>query len=458
MKNHFFFAEIAMVSLVAGMPTFADEAGRPPETAAQGEPTVWVGDFPEDDRHQPHSVRPDVPSAQHPALSTDENSDTGKPVDEWQHLTDDWLGARPRLDDHGITFESSATIDWSANMHGGANTEGSAFRHLFNLDLTLDTERLVGWKGGTFFLNFLNQHGEDGSVDVGDAQAYSNIDADGRTELGEVWYEQVCSDDRLRIKIGKVDTNSEFAYTDHGGEFINSSMGVSPTIFVLPTYPDPATSVNLFFKPVERWVLGLGVYDGAGQEGITTGTRGPKTFFGHPSDLFVVGEVGLSWDMRENLPGRLAVGVWGHTGTFATFDGGTDSGTTGFYCLVDQRLWQEDPCDEEGEQGFGMFFQYGYANPDASAIEHHVGGGVAWTGLVPSRDYDVAGLGMTAVFFTDEPGAGFTDDHELTIELFYRVRWFEWLSIKPDLQHISNPGGVGLGDALAGTLRVDIDF
>ena len=84
--------------------------------------------LPEDERHQPHSPRADVPQPQHPVPSTDKNVDRGEVTEvfdrwqEWQHLTGDWGGMRAQLDDQGIVIEASVATDWSSNFHGGANT------------------------------------------------------------------------------------------------------------------------------------------------------------------------------------------------------------------------------------------------------------------------------------------------------------------------------------------------
>lgn len=380
-------------------------------------------------------------------------------VRPWKRLSDDWMGLRPKLEEHGIVFDGSVTADISSNFHGGANTNGGSFRHLLNLNFTVNTEQLAGWKNGTFFLNFQNHNGEDGSGDTGDIQAYSNIDSDGRTEIAELWYEHVFMDGKLRIKIGKVEVNSEFAFVDNGGEFINSSMGFSPTIFVFPTYPDPATSVNVFVYPTENIYAGVGVYDGATQEGKLTGSRGPKTFFGKPSDLFVIGEFGITWECGENkLPGRLGVGGWGHTGTFTRFDSTTDNGTSGFYLVLDQALCRENPEAEDDGQGVGAFFQFGQADQDVSEIETHVGAGLSWVGPIPGRDEDVAGVGATYVQFSDDTNAGFTDDHEIAYEAFYKIQVWEWVTVKPDIQYIRHPGGGSLKDATVGTLRVEVAF
>src|ERR1700759_1868267 len=95
---------------------------------------------------------------------------------------------------------------------------------------------------------------------------------------------------RLRIKVGKVDAPTEFAAPAGGAGVLNSSFGYSPTLFLLPTYPDPAMSVNAFYYPAPWLSFSAGVYDGSGERGVLTGSYGPKYFFNGPGDYFFIGE------------------------------------------------------------------------------------------------------------------------------------------------------------------------
>ena len=86
------------------------------------------------------------------------------------------------------------------------DTADDAFRHRFDANLTLDTQKLVGWQGGTFFLDFYTVNGDNGSAELtGALQSFSNIDAPGRTQIAELWYEQKLLDERLRVKFGKIE-------------------------------------------------------------------------------------------------------------------------------------------------------------------------------------------------------------------------------------------------------------
>jgi porin len=383
----------------------------------------------------------------------------GQPFWEWEQLTGDWGGARPWLAQQGISLEPWWIMDASQNWHGGVNTEGGAFRHLFGVDLTLDTEAMFGLPGGTFFVQFQNHTGPDSSVDdTGDFQVYSNIDADGRTQVAELWYEQWFLEDMFRVKVGKVEANSEFAYVDNGVEFIHSTPGFTPTISVFPSYPDPALSLNLFAYPTDYSYIGFGIYDGALQSGFNTGEYGPSTL-GHEG-WFYIGEGGFIWDGgATRLNGRLGLGGWYHNGTFERFqEGKTQDGNGGFYITFDQMLWREQPEIEDDEQGIGMYVYTGHSDPDANEADHSVSGGLIWTGLVPQRDDDILGFGANYVHFSQKSGAGFIEPYELAYELFYKIQITPALSIKPDLQYITNPGGAGLSDAFVATLRMEFAF
>ena len=364
---------------------------------------------------------------------------------------------RAELAEAGLTFEANLIADLSKNVSGGVNAAGT-FRHLFDFNISLDMHKLAGVRGATFFADFQTKQGQDGSVETGDLQAYSNIDGPDFTALYEIWYEQVFLEGDLRFKLGKIDANSEFAFVDFGGEFIHSSPGFSPTLFILPTYPDPAFGAVGLVGGNRGFYAGAGIFDGALQEGISTGTRGPATLFGDPADLFTIGEIGYRWgDEHAALSSRLALGLWHHTGTFDRFSGGTASGATGYYLVLDQLLYKENEAADD-TQGLGLFAQLGLADQDLSAIDRHIGIGFQWRGALPGRDADVIGLMASWAGLSDEPGAGFTEDAELAVELFYELQLCAGLTLKPDVQYIANPGGAGLDDAWVVTLRVEASF
>jgi carbohydrate-selective porin OprB len=134
------------------------------------------------------------------------------------------------------------------NFHGGIRTTPIVGTSTFDLSLGLDTENLFNWKGGKFYITSEDHAGRNPSqVLVGDLQIFDKLNATSYLQVFEMWYQQQLLNNKLRLKIGKVDANTEFSVIDNGLPFINSSTQVSPTVFLFPTTPDPMPSVNVFF-------------------------------------------------------------------------------------------------------------------------------------------------------------------------------------------------------------------
>jgi carbohydrate-selective porin OprB len=83
------------------------------------------------------------------------------------------------------------------------------------------------------------------------------------------------------------------------------------------------------------------------------------------------------------------------------------NGTGGWYWLLEQQLYRECGCHDDDGQGLGMFVQFGQADPDVSEVGLHLGGGMAWQGLLPTRDDDSLGVGVSWVEFSDAAGLAY---------------------------------------------------
>jgi porin len=381
---------------------------------------------------------------------------------KWETTSGDWFGLRRELAGHGVAFEFLTTVDTTHNLRGGLSTEDTTAQYLIDASVTIKTDALLGWPaGGTFYLNYENYDGVNPSTrDVGDWQLLSTIAVDeGRNQVSELWYEQFLAGNTVRLKAGKIDAANDFGWADNAHEFLNSGMGFVVASTVFPTYPDPAVGFDVRVHPRENFYVSAGLFDGALAEGIHTGERGADTLLGPPADLFLIGEIGMTWSLAPaGLHGLGRVGAWHHTGSFDEFDGtGERHGADGFYAIVDQLVWRENTAAKDGDdQGIAFFLFYEHVDGGVFEVAHHASAGVVWRGALPERDADVVGAGVSWVQFTNEPGAGFTDDAETAIELFYKVQVTPWLSVKPDLQYIVNPGGVGLDDALVASVRLEV--
>jgi porin len=357
-----------------------------------------------------------------------------------------WLLSEPRqmgrwLDGKGITGNVTLMNDWSKNFRGGASSAGSFDRYSLDVSFTLDDKKAFGWNGGTEFIRLKNHLGDYGDY-VGDAQGFSNIDAAPRTYLYELWFQQTLLSDKLRLKAGKIDANTEFAVVQTAADFLNSSMGFSPTILALPTYPEPQPGVNVFVRPHQHYQIGVGVFRTAGD-----------------GDMLIV-EGGRDWSLGNGeLGGRSSFGVWRLTGPVPCFDGDHLSGTQGFYMVSEQSLWRRQRSDSAGEEKLSAFLQYGRANGEVSTFARHLGGGIVLESPFAARPHDAIGVAATSARFTDDPYAGFEENAELAFELYYKVSIQRHVSLLPDFQFIHHPGGLrSQQDAFVMTPRVSISF
>ena len=88
---------------------------------------------------------------------------------------------------------------------------------------------------------------------MGDDQNLVNMtDSDGRSQVGQLWYQQTMFGDQLRLKGGKLDGNDDFDVLDNGQEFLNNSFTTSPTLGLLPSFPDTGVGIELFYGTSQR--------------------------------------------------------------------------------------------------------------------------------------------------------------------------------------------------------------
>ena len=310
--------------------------------------------------------------------------------------------------------------------------------------MTAELDELGIEDGGTFFFYAQNGHGRALTNNhVGDFQVYSNIDSPDFVQVSEFWYERDLFEGFLAVRVGKQDANAEFAVVDLGGDFVNSSFGVSPTI-PLPTFPLPTMGVTTFWQLSEELSFKAGVFDG----GSTLDEWG----FSDEGHAFSIFELKSTHEIGK-LPGDVHAGIWYHGGVFDDLPtGGTVKGNHGVYLGADQMIWRENACDEDDDQGIGVFAQYGWVPEDRNELRYHLGAGIVWKGLVDDRDDDLLGFGYTRVEFSSHlPG----QSAETTLEAFYKAPINERLTLQPDIQYISRPSGM-LRDSLVVGMRFEL--
>ncbi len=349
----------------------------------------------------------------------------------------------PDLAAHGITVEGSYVWDL-AGPASGAESALWFGQGLF--DLILGYERASAF--GTFgaVLDLQAHHGADPSLLAGDLQAFDNQGAEGFERIAEFFVELSTRAERLRVKAGKMDANGEFAAPDNAGDFVNSSMGFSPTIAGMSSYPDNGFGAVVAVEGPSALSLRAGVFD-AGERSNPDGLE--MSF----EDVTFMVEANRSWEARGG--GRLGLGWWQLTADGVDADGNAFDAIDGVYLTFDQTLWMPDG-DTRG-RGLSVFGQWAHTPDGVVEIDDHAGAGLLWTGPWTARFADAVGLGWTRAGV--DPRYGFTASAEAAYEVFYRAQVTSQIAVQPDLQFVTDPGGDAEADAVvATTLRVIATF
>ena len=330
------------------------------------------------------------------------------------------------LKERGWHGELSLVNDWSAILSENSSTYRMMNRYSLDVSVGVDGEKALNWHGSSAFVRLKHHLGDQGGDEdyVADAQGFSNIDAPPRTYLYELWFQQELMGKKVRIKGGKIDANSEFAVVHSAADFLNSSMGYSPTILALPTYPEPQPGISVFVHPKSPYEVSVGLF--------RTGYAGPMTLV----------EGGRTWSITDReLGGRASFGFWHLGGPLEDFDGDYDPGTHGLYSVLEQSIWKRPRAQSSLERQISAFLQFGQANGEVSAFTQHLGVGLVLDSPFAIRAHDSLGVAATTVRFTGDSHAAFEEHRETAIEIYYKLSVRQFLSLLPDVQYIHHPGG-----------------
>ena len=129
-------------------------------------------------------------------------------------------------------------------------------------------------------------------------------------------------------------------------------------------------------------------------------------------------------------------------------------------------------------RGLSVFANATLHDKKTNAIDNYVQAGVVYKGLFDARAKDDIGFALArvhvnpayrrnaearnranALFDYDNPAFLPVQDTEYSAELYYGIHLAQWLTVRPNLQYIRHPGGVGhVDDALIGCLKIQSSF
>ena len=367
--------------------------------------------------------------------------------------------------DEAVDFDAVYKADVMSNVAGGIK-RGTAVLGNLDLKLTLDAEKLLGWRGGSIFVQGLSSLGGKPNADyAGTAQGIDNIEAETNTaKLYQAWIQQVMWGDQASVLAGLYDLNAEFYVNDTASLFLHPSPGIGvelaqtglngPSIF-------PTTSLALRAKvqPTPGLYLQGAVLDGV--PGDPNNPHGTHIRFDKGDGVLVIAEAGylsgnhgqvfLTDRDRDNKTtepfGKFAVGVWRYSSKFddlVDVDGAGDplrrNNNRGLYVLAEQNLYHEA---DDSSQGLAAFLRYGVANADINRFDQALYVGAVYTGLIAGHDTDQLGVSLgiahNGAKYRQAHAATETTENEAGLELTYRAQVTPWLAVQPNIQYIIHP-------------------
>lgn len=386
-------------------------------------------------------------------------------------LTGDWGGLRTDLADIGIRWRLYYQQQFQDNWHGGQDTHnGHRFSGSYDLIGQFDFRKMGLIPDAGFYIKAKGGYGRGINSKVG-ASRYANPNSDAYDDaeifIDKWWYWHKLLDGRIEVRLGNIETVKDVydisLYANHEDEdFLNRLSFRNATI-------PHKTGIGavVMARPVEWFYVQAGAFDSQGKKEHTQF----DTAFHDEAWYVGLWEMGFTpaWSSPKGpMPGRYRVGMWYDPTTRAIYEDLLEgakrqryqSGEVGYYWGLDQMIWKEND-DAEDEQGLGFFTRYGHAHGETHDVNHYWSAGVSYKGLVPSREEDIAGFGVSQAIYSNQyrETTNALADRETVYEWFYSIQLTPWCVLTPDLQVITNPGGnKDSRDAVVGGVRIRVLF
>ena len=415
--------------------------------------------------------------------------------DEWWRgdaLTGDWWGTRNWMDkDTGIEFSGTYTTDLAGNPVGGME-QGFTYTDNIAFGAKLDLEKLVGWHGATFTIAATDRNGTSLSQNyIGNQFTVQQIFGGQTIILTGLHLTQRLLDDKMEIKVGRFSAGDDFASSPLYWLYMNNGIDGNPQALPVnasfSAYPWASWAARVRFEPSPDWNAMFGLYQ-VSNKTFNRYLHGVNFSFEPTDGVMFLGQVGwtpeffrrpvkrVATEREENeelseaeedmhgLPGHYWFGAYYSTWEYAQF-GSTQSAANayGFYWHADQKVYEEAPGSDQGLTLWTAFVLSPQEN--IAKIPFQWNCGVAYQGIVPQRNEDIAMFGLAYGSFSDDYGNagnaynGEPVSYEMALEWGYRIQFNRFLYAQPNIQYIVQPGGTGsIPDAFVVGLQIGVTF
>ena len=406
-------------------------------------------------------------------------------------MTGDWGGERTKLIEQGIDIKADYVGEVGANLHGGYNHDKTArYSDQFGLGVALDLQKLWGWDNTQAKIQLTNRNGQNISNDrVGDPRAgtlSSSQEVYGRghmVRLTQLWIQHQFLDGKLDVKAGYFGEGEDFNTFPcefQNLAFCGSQVGNWATN-VWYNWPVSQAALRVKYNITPEFYAQIGAYNqnpsqlehGNGFKLSGSGTKG------------TVLPVELVWSPKvNNLPGEYRVGYYKSTAPAddvkvnITTDGQdyrVRDSKHGYWFVVQQQLTSHNG---DASRGLHIAANATFHDKATNIVDNYQSLMFVYKGPFDARPKDDIGIGAARIHVNDDvkksaeqinAAIGATDysdplysplrSTEYNYELNYGIHVTNWLTVRPNLQYITHPGGVDKVDnALVAGLKIQSTF
>jgi len=366
----------------------------------------------------------------------------------------------------GITWGTALTQVYQHNAHGGLSTQSRSGRYAgsYDVEASADLHRMLGWSDSTAYMLLEGGWPRDGCIDPAAIGSYFGVDGDAIhgewIDVAELWFLRSFADDRLFVQFGKTDLSAGIEYrgvvsafdlnryaNDENGQFLNGALINNPTI----PFPAYTLGTSVVARLSDRWQFAAA---GAAQGGDADIDK-ISSWASNDEGLFFIAQASFLPDAQEHRgpwAGEYHLGAW--------WTGGGDLASrdelTGVYLSAAREVLRESEDPNDG-QGLGLFVRWGWVDGDAVELDSFWSVGLQYQGLLEARDDDILGIGLARGTFAGSDSLAGFEGSEQVVELYYSIAIGRLISVSPDMQYITDPGGRSdSDDALVAGLRARI--
>ncbi|WP_245642055.1 carbohydrate porin [Neokomagataea thailandica] len=389
-----------------------------------------------------------------------------------EHMLTPWGELLRGLNKKGIGLVLDYTTESIMALNGGGGGK-AAYAHQIGLELDLNWEKLIGWKGFITHAVIINRAGRNLAGDLGDnsLNGFQEIYGGGgnvAVHLVYIYGTQDLANKRLQIAFGKMPVNIDFANSPLFCNFMNkANCGIPKSLTRgspgYGTYPGSTWGARIRYWPLHGLYIQTGLYGvNPGLNTIRYDRTGFNMSLNRYTGFYLPTEIGLIPSFGPNeLVGHYKIGIAYDSSNYRDnyFDSVNQpaaltgrpyrwtNGKTQLWVQADQMLIRHG----HGPLN-GLYMLTGFTRNQSNngPYSYQYYAGIVDSGIFSRRPHDTFGIEWSETFASPELNRNqwinynfrrgiFPQSHVMSLEVTYNIHIYHGFAIQPDYQHIWNP-------------------